>query len=37
MFIIAALTKGTSKFRNIGELVEKETNRIVEMKKILKK
>ena len=37
MFIIAALTKGISKFRNIGGLVEKETNRILEMKKILRK
>ena len=35
MFIIAALTKGTSKFRNIGGLAEQETNRILEMKKIL--
>ena len=35
MFVIAALTKGTSKFSGISELANKETNRIIEMKKIL--
>ena len=37
MFVIAALTKGTSKFLGIGELANKESNRILEMKKILVK
>ena len=37
MFVIAALTDGTSKFLGIGELANKESNRIVEMKKILTK
>ena len=35
LFIIAALTKGTSTFKGIGDLANKESNRIVEMKKIL--
>ena len=35
LFIIAALTKGVSKFKNIGDLKHKESNRILEMKKIL--
>ncbi len=36
LFIIAALIKGTSVFNNIGDLVSKESNRIIEMQKILK-
>ena len=35
LFVLAALTKGVSKFSGIGDLVNKESNRIVEMKKIL--
>ncbi len=35
LFVLAALTKGVSKFRGIGDLVNKESNRIIEMKKIL--
>jgi 3-phosphoshikimate 1-carboxyvinyltransferase len=35
LFVIAALTKGTSVFRGIGDLANKESNRITEMKKIL--
>ena len=35
LFIIAALTKGTSIFQGIGDLANKESNRIVEMQKIL--
>ena len=35
LFIIAALTKGVSKFRNIGDLKYKESNRLLESKKIL--
>jgi len=35
LFIISALTKGTSKFRNIGDLRHKESNRLLESKKIL--
>ena len=35
MFVIAAFLKGTSKFTGIGELANKESNRIIEMKKIL--
>ena len=35
MFVIAALTKGTSKFTGISELANKESNRILEMKRIL--
>ncbi len=37
LFIIAALTKGTSVFRGIEDLANKESNRIEEMKKILNK
>ena len=37
LFVIAALTKGTSVFKGIGDLVNKESNRIEEMKKILNK
>ena len=35
LFVIAALTKGTSIFRGIEDLANKESNRIEEMKKIL--
>tara|TARA_Y100000590_G_scaffold8323_1_gene10433 strand:- start:12042 stop:13400 length:1359 start_codon:yes stop_codon:yes gene_type:complete len=35
-FIIAALTKGISKFKSIGDLKNKESNRILESTKILK-
>ena len=35
LFVIAALTKGTSVFRGIEDLANKESNRIEEMKKIL--
>ena len=35
LFVIAALTKGTSVFKGIEELANKESNRIEEMKKIL--
>ena len=35
MFILAALTKGVSKFSGIGDLANKESNRIIEVKKIL--
>ena len=35
LFCIAALTKGTSIFRDIGDLANKESNRIKEMQKIL--
>ena len=35
LFIIAALTKGVSKFKNIGDLKNKESNRLLESKKIL--
>ncbi len=35
LFCIAALTKGTSIFRGIGDLANKESNRIKEMQKIL--
>ncbi len=34
--VIAALTKGTSVFKGIGDLVNKESNRIKEMQKVLK-
>lgn len=37
MFVIAALTNGVSKFNGISELANKESNRILEMKKILNK
>ena len=36
LFVIAALTKGTSIFRGISDLKNKESNRIKEMQKILK-
>ncbi len=35
LFVIAALTKGISKFYGIGDLANKESNRIKEMQKIL--
>ena len=35
LFIIAALTKGTSIFKGIGDLANKESNRIKEMQKVL--
>ena len=35
LFILAALTKGVSKFSGIGDLANKESNRIIEVKKIL--
>jgi 3-phosphoshikimate 1-carboxyvinyltransferase len=35
LFVIAALTKGTSIFRGIADLANKESNRIEEMRKIL--
>ena len=35
LFVIAALTKGTSLFKGIEGLANKESNRIEEMKKIL--
>ena len=35
LFVIAALTKGTSTFKGIEDLANKESNRIEEMKKIL--
>ena len=35
LFIIAALTKGVSKFKNIGDLKNKESNRLIESKWIL--
>ncbi len=36
LFVIASLTKGVSTFNGIGDLANKESNRIVEMQKILK-
>ena len=36
LFIIAALTKGVSIFKGIEDLANKESNRIIEMQKILK-
>ena len=36
LFVIAALTKGTSIFKGIKDLANKESNRITEMQKILK-
>jgi 3-phosphoshikimate 1-carboxyvinyltransferase len=36
LFVIAALVKGVSVFKGIEDLVNKESNRIVEMQKILK-
>ena len=35
LFVLAALTKGVSKFSGIADLANKESNRIIEMKKIL--
>jgi len=35
LFVIAALTKGVSKFTSINELANKESSRALEMKKIL--
>jgi len=35
LFIVASLTKGASKFKNIGDLKHKESNRLIESKKIL--
>jgi 3-phosphoshikimate 1-carboxyvinyltransferase len=35
LFMIAALTKGVSKFKNVGDLKNKESNRLLESKKIL--
>tara|TARA_Y100000590_G_scaffold354048_1_gene407246 strand:+ start:2580 stop:3923 length:1344 start_codon:yes stop_codon:yes gene_type:complete len=35
LFVIAALTKGISKFSNIGDLKNKESDRLIESKKIL--
>ena len=35
-FCIAALTKGTSTFKGIEDLANKESNRIKEMQKVLK-
>ena len=36
LFVIAALTKGTSTFKGISDLANKESNRIIEMQNILK-
>ena len=36
LFVMAALTKGVSKFKGIDDLANKESNRIKEMQKILK-
>jgi len=36
LFVIAALTKGTSIFKGIGDLINKESDRIKEMQKVLK-
>ena len=36
LFVMAALIKGVSKFKGIGDLANKESNRILEMQKILK-
>ncbi len=36
LFVIAALTKGTSSFKGIADLKNKESNRIKEMQKVLK-
>ena len=35
LFIVSALTEGVSKFKNIGDLKHKESNRLIESKKIL--
>ena len=37
LFVISALTKGVTKFKAISELTVKESNRILEMKKVLTK
>tara|TARA_B100000965_G_C19561760_1_gene744837 strand:+ start:234 stop:1589 length:1356 start_codon:yes stop_codon:yes gene_type:complete len=37
LFVLAALTPGVSVFKGIGDLANKESNRILEMKKILEK
>jgi len=36
LFVIAALTSGVSKFNGISDLVNKESNRLIEMQKVLK-
>ena len=36
LFVMAALTEGISKFKGIDDLVNKESNRIVEMQKVLR-
>ena len=36
LFVIASLTKGISIFKGIGGLANKESNRIIEMQKVLK-
>ena len=36
LFVMAALTRGTSVFRGIRDLANKESNRIIEMQKVLK-
>ena len=36
LFVIAALTKGTSSFKGIADLKNKESNRIKEMQKVLR-
>ena len=36
LFVIAALISGVSKFKGIGDLANKESNRITEMQKVLK-
>jgi 3-phosphoshikimate 1-carboxyvinyltransferase len=36
LFIIASLTKGVSTFSGIGDLANKESNRIIEMQKVLR-
>jgi 3-phosphoshikimate 1-carboxyvinyltransferase len=35
LFVISALTKGISKFKNVGDLKNKESNRLLESKKFL--
>ena len=35
LFVMAALTKGKSVFKGIGDLANKESNRLIEMQKIL--
>ena len=37
LFVMAALIKGISTFKGIGDLANKESNRILEMQKILNK